>query len=229
MSREAEIAANLLDVQSKIADAASRAGRSADEITLVVVTKTFPVSDLNILYDLGVREFGENRDQEGSVKYELLPKDIRWHFLGQIQSRKIKSISEWASVVHSLDSLAHAAKFPSFKELKPEIKFFVQVNMEPEREDRGGIPLEKVETFLGDLRDLHTINPIGLMCVAPIDQAPSQVFAQVAMKSQELQSEFPSLGALSMGMSGDFDAAIAAGATHLRIGSSILGSRIQMT
>jgi len=229
MNRKEEISSNLHDVQIKIARAANLAGRGVDEITLVVVTKTFPVSDLQILYDLGVRDFGEIRDQEGSAKAAILPKDIRWHFLGQIQSRKIKSISSWASVVHSLDSLEHAAKFAAPEHTDIHLQFFAQVNLEPEREDRGGIPLEKVGDFLSSLRDTYSIHPIGLMCVAPVERSPTQIFSQVAQKSLELQGEFPELRALSMGMSGDYEEAIAAGATHVRIGSSILGSRIQIT
>ena len=108
MSRKQEIEDNLNQVRQKIAAAAAKNGRNQNEINLIVVTKTFPISDLEILYSLGLREFGENRDQEASVKAEALPKDINWHFQGGIQSNKLKSICSWASVVHSVDQFKYA-------------------------------------------------------------------------------------------------------------------------
>ncbi|MFM8868688.1 MAG: YggS family pyridoxal phosphate-dependent enzyme, partial [Candidatus Nanopelagicus sp.] len=103
MNRIDEISKNLSDVREKISSAAIKAGRAPAEITLIAVTKTFPTTDLQILYDLGLREFGENRDQEAAKKVELLPSDITWHFQGGIQSNKLKSICSWASVIHSVD------------------------------------------------------------------------------------------------------------------------------
>ena len=108
MTRELEIAQNLAKVRERIAKAAASSDRNLEEITLIAVTKNFPVSDAQILYELGIRDMGENRDEEGARKSEQLPADISWHFQGQIQSRKIKSIASWADVVHSLDSLSHA-------------------------------------------------------------------------------------------------------------------------
>ena len=219
MSRAEEIAANLAQVQEKISRAAAASDRTLDEITLIAVTKNFPVSDAQILYDLGIRNMGENRDEEGARKSEQLPADIRWHFQGQIQSRKIKSISSWADVIHSLDSLSHAEKFAALGEGAPT-EFFVQINLEPERHDRGGIAPTQIDTFLQELAEKAEIFPIGLMTVAPIDQDPLQAFTELAEMQRRVR-----LQKLSMGMSGDFEAAISAGATHIRIGSSILGSR----
>ncbi len=219
MSRAEEIAANLAQVQEKISRAAADSGRTLDEITLIAVTKNFPVSDAQILFDLGIRNMGENRDEEGARKSEQLPADIRWHFQGQIQSRKIKSISSWADVIHSLDSLSHAEKFAALGEGAPT-EFFVQINLEPERHDRGGIAPTQIDTFLQELAEKAEIFPIGLMTVAPIDQDPLQAFTELAEMQRRVR-----LQKLSMGMSGDFEAAISAGATHIRVGSSILGSR----
>ena len=219
MSRAEEIAANLAQVQEKISRAAADSGRTLDEITLIAVTKNFPVSDAQILFDLGIRNMGENRDEEGARKSEQLPADIRWHFQGQIQSRKIKSISSWADVIHSLDSLSHAEKFAALGEGAPT-EFFVQINPEPERHDRGGIAPTQIDTFLQELAEKAEIFPIGLMTVAPIDQDPTRAFAELAEMQRRVR-----LQKLSMGMSGDFEAAISAGATHIRVGSSILGSR----
>ena len=219
MSRAEEIAANLAQVQEKISRAAAASDRTLDEITLIAVTKNFPVSDAQILYDLGIRNMGENRDEEGARKSEQLPADIRWHFQGQIQSRKIKSISSWADVIHSLDSLSHAEKFAALGEGAPT-EFFVQINLEPERHDRGGIAPTQIDTFFQELAEKAEIFPIGLMTVAPIDQDPTRVFTELSEMQRRVR-----LQNLSMGMSGDFEAAISAGATHIRIGSSILGSR----
>ena len=219
MSRAEEIAANLAQVQEKISRAAAASDRTLDEITLIAVTKNFPVSDAQILYDLGIRNMSETRDEEGARKSEQLPADIRWHFQGQIQSRKIKSISSWADVIHSLDSLSHAEKFAALGEGAPT-EFFVQINLEPERHDRGGIAPTQIDTFLQELAEKAEIFPIGLMTVAPIDQDPTRVFTELSEMQRRVR-----LQKLSMGMSGDFEAAISAGATHIRIGSSILGSR----
>ncbi len=225
MTREEEISAKLREVEGKIAAATSRAGRVRNEIQLIVVTKNFPVSDAQILYDLGIRAFGENRDQEGSLKSEQLPSDITWHFQGQVQSRKIKSIASWADYVHSLDSLDHARKFSSYPEVKLR-NFFIQVNLEPLRIDRGGVSSEALEPLLEAIQSETEIRPIGLMAVAPAQVEPERAFAQMQEIRNRMLTSFPEITALSLGMSGDYEAAIAAGATHLRIGSSILGSRV---
>ena len=224
MTREEEIANRLLDVEERIAGAAHRAGRKREEIELIVVTKNFPQTDAQILYRLGIRAFGENRDQEGALKSEQLPGDIAWHFQGQIQGRKIKSIASWADSVHSLDSLDHALKFASVGESRVQ-NFFIQVNLEPERADRGGVRAEDLESLVEAVKMEAEIFPIGLMTVAPNGLEPERAFAQMSAIHKRVLNSFPTMTALSMGMSGDFEAAIAAGATHLRIGSSILGSR----
>ena len=134
-NRKEEITQNLSRVKARIAEAVKSANRSLEDITLIVVTKTFPVSDVEILYELGVRNFGENRDQEASLKAPQLPTDAIWHFQGQIQSNKLKSIANWADVVHSIDQLSHAEKLNSLAERKD---IFVQVGLD-ESENRGGI------------------------------------------------------------------------------------------
>ena len=224
MSRLAEISRNLLSVQQRINIAAASVGRNPSEIELIAVTKNFPVSDAQILYNLGIRNFGENRDQEGALKFKELPSDLRWHFQGQVQGRKIKSIASWADSVHSLDSLEHARKFGALLGSGVE-EFFIQVNLEPERLDRGGVASSGVESFLTELRDQAAVTPSGLMTVAPLGMAASAAFIELRRLQLGLSKTFPALKSLSMGMSGDFEAAVRAGATHLRIGSSILGSR----
>ena len=228
MTRREEISEMLSIVQARIDSVCVSTRRSSQEITLIAVTKNFPVEDARILYELGVRDFGENRDQEGALKSELLPGDITWHFQGQIQSRKINSIACWADYVHSLHSLDHARKFDSLLESSGSGigEFFVQVNFEPERNDRGGVARSQIEAFLEELHNRTQIRPLGLMTVAPISGDPSKIFEELRTIQMKMVASFPSLVNLSMGMSGDFEAAIRCGATHIRIGSSILGSRV---
>jgi pyridoxal phosphate enzyme (YggS family) len=220
-SRDLEISENLAVVEERIAIALQQSNRRREEITLIAVTKFFPLSDLEILYGLGLRNFGENRDQEGSAKASELPSDISWHFQGQIQSKKIPSIIEWARVIHSLDSLEHGKKFNQrLSELGESREFFVQLNLEPERSDRGGVALAKAEDFFNSVQEFSHLTIMGLMSVPPMDLPPRAAFDDVASMAAQL-----GLGSLSLGMSNDFEDAILAGATHIRVGSSILGSR----
>lgn len=214
-ARKEELQAKLEQVEIKISRALESVGRTRDEVTLVVVTKTFPVSDAILLYDIGVRDFGENRDEEGFTKAPLLPSDARWHFQGQVQGRKIPSISSWANTVHSLDSLSHAAKFANSHNGKA-IEYFLQVNLEPDATHRGGVQPGDISTFLKE----SPVQISGLMVVAPLDSISTDAFNSI----REL-ADLHGLTKLSMGMSGDFEAALKAGATHIRVGSSILGSR----
>jgi pyridoxal phosphate enzyme (YggS family) len=224
MNRTSEITANLNDVKAKIASAALKAGRDADEITLIVVTKTFPVSDLEILYSLGVREFGENRDQEATEKVEKLPSDINWNFQGGIQSNKLKSITTWAGCIHSVDKLKYAQIISEQNTGKPK-EIFIQVSLDQPPESRGGVDPKKLIDLASEVTKLPGISLKGLMAVAPLDLPEEQAF----LKLKEIQADFVAVFKdakyLSAGMSGDYEMAISYGATHLRIGSSILGNR----
>ncbi len=223
-----EISSHLQEVEERIAQALSRAGRARSEVTLIAATKNFPVRDCYALYQLGIRHFGENRDQEGSAKSAQMPHDLTWHFQGQIQSRKIRSIADWAHMIHSLDSLEHAEKFhnalTNVQPTRPR-EFFVQINLEPDRVDRGGIPVDQIPQFLAGLASLPGISTVGLMTVAPLGMNPDHAFDLLRSAKERFQGDFPQLVSLSMGMSSDYESAIAAGATHIRLGSSILGSR----
>jgi pyridoxal phosphate enzyme (YggS family) len=223
-ARREELEENLGKIKARVATAATQAGRKIDDITLVVVTKTFPVSDAQLLYELGESNFGENRNEEGSAKKELAGSDVTWHFQGQIQSKKIRQIVQWANVVHSLDSVDHARKFAENPNAE-RLKFFVQINLEPSRVDRGGVSVAGLPEFLEEVAGLQGIDVIGLMTVAPLGIDPKDAFKEVAEAKNLVQKNYPSITQLSMGMSGDFEEAIACGATHIRIGSSILGSR----
>ena len=220
-NRKGEIEANLVDVSSRIEKAAIAAGRSVDEITLVAVTKTFPVSDIEFLYQLGIRNFGENRDQEGSIKAPQLPDDCIWHFQGQIQSNKLKSIALWADVIHSLDDLSHAKKLSS---LVANYDIFIQLSLD-NQPDRGGVAPEDLDSFARSVAELGNLKIRGLMAVAPLDEEPKLAFARLNLLSKQLAKSLPMASEMSAGMSNDFEAAISQGATLIRIGSQILGVR----
>ena len=224
MNRVDEISRNLEQVKERIASAAKRSNRSIDEITLIVVTKTFPLSDLEILYSLGVREFGENRDQEAAVKVGQLPADINWHFQGGIQSNKLKSICSWASVIHSVDQFKYAQIISEQPNPKP-MQIFIQVSLDQPPESRGGVDPAKLTELANQISSLANIKILGLMAVGPVDQAVEPAFARLQQIQASFLSQFKDAVFLSSGMSGDYEMAISYGATHLRIGSSILGIR----
>jgi len=224
MNRTSEITANLNDVKAKIASAALKAGRDADEITLIVVTKTFPVSDLEILYSLGLREFGENRDQEAVEKVAKLPSDINWNFQGGIQSNKLRSISTWAGCIHSVDKLKYAQIISEQNIGKPK-EIFIQVSLDQPPESRGGVDPKKLIDLASEITKLPGISLKGLMAVAPLDLPDEQAFLELKEIQANFVAAFKDARYLSAGMSGDYEMAISYGATHLRIGSSILGNR----
>ena len=211
MNRREELAANLASVQERITRA---------NVTLIVVTKTYPVSDVQALNELGVENFGENRTEEGEVKAAAVP--ATWHFQGGIQSRKIKEIVQWADVIHSLDSTEHALKLGQ-RAVRP-MKVFLQLSLDGDPE-RGGV----VESELAALAEVVVAAPnltlAGLMCVPPVSAIPAEAFSQIYSVHQRFLRDFPNAQSLSTGMSGDFEVAIDHGATHIRVGSSILGSR----
>jgi len=224
MSRKDQIHLNLELVKEKISAAAQAAGRSPSEITLIAVTKTFPVSDLEILYELGVRNFGENRDQEAAPKVGVLPADITWHFQGGIQSNKLKSISNWASVIHSVDKFKYAQMISQFSVGKTK-EIFIQVSLDTLPQSREGVDPADLMQLAEQIMSLPNLEVKGLMAVAPLDQPTEQAFVRLQQIQQKFIQLYPAASSLSSGMSGDYELAISLGATHVRIGSSILGNR----
>jgi len=224
MSRKMEIEENLNQVRQKITDAAAKSGRNPNEINLIVVTKTFPISDLEILYSLGVREFGENRDQEASVKAKALPQDINWHFQGGIQSNKLKSICSWASVIHSVDQFKYAKIISEQPSVKAR-QIFIQVSLDEPPESRGGVDPAKLTELANQISSLPNLKVLGLMALGPVDREIEPAFARLQQIQAGFLTDFKYAVFLSSGMSGDYELAISYGATHLRIGSSILGIR----
>ena len=222
-SRAQEIAAALANVEDRVTKAASTAGRKRSDLTLIAVTKTYPASDVQILADLGVSNFGENRSDEGSEKSEAIA--ATWHFQGQVQGRKLKDIASWASYIHSIDSVDHITKLSRIcSEKNRKISIFLQFSLDG-APDRGGVHADR----LGQLADQVAADPnldlAGLMCVPPVEYAFDRAFSEIAKVHSAFKMGFPDAVGLSAGMSSDFEVAIAHGATHLRVGSEILGSR----
>jgi len=218
-NRREEITLNLQEVKKRINRAAQSVDRDPAEIELIVVTKTFPVSDIEILRELGEVNFGENRDQEAAPKAQTVA--ATWHFQGQIQSNKIKSICQWADVIHSISSEKEVLKFAQSPR---KHQLFLQVSLDGQ-EGRGGASSAELARLADLVNASNNLELMGLMAVAPLGIDPENAFADLAQINQGFQGQFPNSKYLSAGMSGDFEAAIKFGATHIRVGSSILGSR----
>jgi pyridoxal phosphate enzyme (YggS family) len=222
-TRAQEIAAALASVEDRITKAAETAGRNRSELTLIAVTKTYPASDVQILADLGVSNFGENRSDEGLEKSAAIA--ATWHFQGQVQGRKLKDIASWATYIHSIDSADHITKLSRIcAEMDRKISIFLQLSLDG-APDRGGVLADQ----LGQLADQVGADPnlqlAGLMCVPPVEYDFDRAFGEIAKVHSAFKAGYPGAVGLSAGMSSDFEVAIAYGATHLRVGSEILGSR----
>jgi pyridoxal phosphate enzyme (YggS family) len=227
-AERSQLADRLAHVRSSIADAVREAGRDPSELTTIVVTKFHPAGLVRELSDLGVRDVGENRQQEASEKAaELAGLGLRWHFIGQLQSKKTRGVLEFASAIHSLDrdSLVTALgnAFAADGERDP-VDVFIQLNLTDDTA-RGGIAPDLLETFAEKVLGSEGVRLRGVMAVAPLDSEPRAAFARVRALGERLQAVEPSATALSMGMSGDYREAVLEGATHLRIGTAITGNR----
>jgi hypothetical protein len=219
-SRYDEIASNLDRVREKVKDAALSAGRKYEDVTLIAVTKTFPISDVHILASLDVHHFGENRDADAAPKAEAVAGT--WHFQGQIQSNKLKSIAEWANVIHSLDELRHIQALD--KVAIHRLGVFLQVSLDGAA-GRGGTTAADLSALADCVLSSANLDLMGLMAVAPLETTSDQAFEKLATIYAGFKASFPMATSLSAGMSNDFESAISHGATHIRVGSSILGSR----
>jgi pyridoxal phosphate enzyme (YggS family) len=217
----------LSSVRDGIADAARAAGRSSDDLTLIVVTKYHPASLVAELAALGVTDVGENRHQEAQAKAaELADLGLTWHFVGQLQSKKARQVRRYAHVVQSLDraSVVDAFAPTSEEPAPPLIDGFVQVNLTDDL-GRGGVQPDDVDAMVERVLATGTIALRGVMAVAPLDEEPRAAFARLRAISERVRLAVPTATDISAGMSGDFAEAIAEGATHLRIGTAITGNR----
>ncbi len=226
MSRRDELAANLRAVEERIAAACSQAGRSRDEITLVVVTKTYPASDVDLLAELGVSDVGENRHPEAEDKWAEVTHPVRRHFVGGLQTNKAGAVARYADVVQSVDRLKLARSLSRGAEAAGrELGCLVQVDFDGSADGRSGAVPAEVPALADEVASLPGLRLDGLMTVAPLGVDPRPVFDELVALSVRLQADHPGATAVSAGMSEDFEDAVGAGATHLRVGRSILGER----
>lgn len=230
--RRTELSEGLARTRWRIEQACAAVDRSAEEVTLIVVTKYFPASDVALLVDLGVRDIGENRDQEAKAKVaearDLLGDRMpTMHFIGQAQRNKASSIAQYADVVHSLDRERLAAALDRGAALSDRVlDVLIQVDLgEGADAHRGGVPTAQVLPLAEQLRAQSHLRLAGVMAVAPLGGDPRPAFGRLAQVSAEVRAAYPQASWISAGMSADLEAAIAHGATHLRVGTAILGSR----
>ncbi len=223
-----DLASRLADVDARISDAARSAGRDASEVTRVVVTKFHPASLVDELYALGVRDVGENRQQELTQKIRdaAAHPDLTWHFIGQAQTNKARAVRAAASVVHSVDRARLADALDAAGEGMPVLDVLLQVNL-TEDPARGGVQPGELEPLAEHVAGRPTLRVRGVMGVAPLDEAPASAFARLRDAGELVARVVPDATWMSAGMSTDFVEAIAAGATHLRIGSAITGPRAE--
>jgi pyridoxal phosphate enzyme (YggS family) len=231
-TRLEELSASLQQVQERIGSACLACDRSPDEITLIVVTKFFPGSDIEALCRLGVTDIGENRDQEASAKVAALPPEVRQrvhvHFIGQLQSNKVPSLVSFVDTVHSVDRVKLVRALErSATSAGRDIGALVQVSLSGDTPGlgRGGIPLDGVTELADSVASAQHLTLRGLMAVAPLGVDPGAAFEELATVARALRADHPAATWISAGMSADLEAAVTNGATHLRVGSAILGSR----
>lgn len=222
---------NLAEVEKHICEACARAGRSRDEVTLIAVSKTKPVSMIEELLPGGTRDFGENKVQELVDKYEVLPKDIHWHLIGHLQRNKVKYVVDKACLIHSVDSM-RLAETISEKGVKKgvTVPVLIEVNVAGE-ESKFGVTLEETEGLVREIAKLPSIQIKGLMTIAPYVEDPEENrvhFSRLKQLSVDIKNkniDNVSMDVLSMGMTGDYQVAIEEGATMVRVGTGIFGER----
>ncbi len=224
--RLAELAANLGRVRARLAAACQAAGRDPEEVSLVAITKTWPADDVRRLAALGVRDVGENRDQEARPKAAACADlGLVWHFVGQLQTNKARSVAGYADVVHSVDRPRLVAALDrGAAEAGRAVGVLLEVALDGEA-GRGGATPAEVPALAALVAESAALRLLGVMGVAPLGADPAPAFARLAAVSAALRSEHPQAGWISAGMSGDLEAAIAAGATHVRVGTALLGRR----
>lgn len=225
-----ELMKNISAVREKIMKAAQRAGRKEEEIHLIAVSKTVDAAAVEAAYREGIKEFGENRVQEFLKKSELLPKDIRWNLIGQLQTNKVKYIIDnGVALLHSMDRLSLAQELQKECVKKDaSIDVLMQVNI-AEEESKSGLYLNEVEPFLEEISGFDRIRLKGIMTIAPYTDDKAylrKIFARAKTLFDSKKKDYPGFEYLSMGMSNDYEEAILEGANMVRVGTAIFGSRV---
>lgn len=244
--RRSELEKNLAEVRSRIAVACAAAGRDPGEITLIAITKTRPPADVLLLHELGLTDFGENKDQEAAPKAAAVAAaladadagakanagaarshPLRWHFVGQLQTNKASSVAGYADVVHSVDRVRLVrALGAAARKVGRELTCLVQVDLDtPADPARGGVPPGQVREIAEAIEAEQNLILGGVMAIAPLGADPARAFAPLRPCSLAVRAVNPAAAIISAGMSGDLEAAIGNGATHVRIGTALLGAR----
>ncbi|MFE7840636.1 YggS family pyridoxal phosphate-dependent enzyme [Streptomyces sp. NPDC057474] len=232
--RKAQLAGNLAKVEDRIAAACVAAGRKRDEVTLIVVTKTYPASDVRILSELGVRHVAENKDQDAAPKAaECSDLSLVWHFVGQLQTNKVRSVVRYADLVQSVDRSRLVTTLSNEAvRVGREVGCLIQVALDADesgRGERGGVGPGGIEELADLLAQAPGLRVDGLMTVAPLtgEYAGRQraAFGRLMDLSTDLRRAHPAANMVSAGMSADLEEAVAAGATHVRVGTAVLGVR----
>ena len=229
-ARSAEISVALTEVRERIDRACEQAGRPADSVLLVVVTKTFPSTDISLLHDLGCLAIAENKEQEARQKVadlQSLEPPMRWHMIGQVQRNKARAVATWADVVESVDRLALAqALSAGAVAAGRSIEVLLQVSLDPEPADtRGGVRPADVPALAASVVGLPGLVLRGVMGIAPYPGDPDSAFRTLETVAGKLVAEVPGADVISAGMSGDLEHAIRHGATQVRVGGAVLGKR----
>jgi pyridoxal phosphate enzyme (YggS family) len=235
MDRGAQLAASLAEVRERIARASTAAGRPPDAVTLVAVTKTYPASDVQLLAGLGVTDIGENKDQEARAKARSVRDagvSVRWHFVGRLQRNKAASVVTYADVVESVDSLrlVRALDEAARRHRDRPVEALVQVSIDGDPV-RGGAVADAADPERDLWRVADAVDAAeglrlgGVMAVAPLDWDADSAFERLAALAARVTADHPGAAVVSAGMSGDLEPAIKHGATHVRIGTSLLGMR----
>jgi len=229
--RRAELVAGLAGVRGRLSAACEEVGRDPHTITLVAVTKTFPASDVASLVTLGVTDIGENRDQEAKGKVaEVAASDwdippLTWHFVGRLQTNKCRSVARYAHVVHSVDRAEVATALAAGADrAERNLDVFAQVSLDDDPA-RGGILPRDLGQLADHIAGLARLRLLGVMAVAPLEADPDEAFARLAAIAEQLHGDHPDAVSISAGMSADLEAAVRHGATHVRVGSALLGRR----
>ncbi|MFJ7328632.1 YggS family pyridoxal phosphate-dependent enzyme [Streptomyces cyaneofuscatus] len=232
--RKAQLAANLAQVEERIASACAAAGRGREEVTLIVVTKTYPASDVRMLHELGVRHVAENRDQDAAPKATACADlSLTWHFVGQLQTNKVRSVTSYADVVQSVDRIKLVTALSGAAvRAERELGCLIQVALDAEsgeRGERGGVAPDGIEELAAAVDEAEGLRLEGLMTVAPLAGPfagrQRAAFDRLVEFATRLRAGHPAATMVSAGMSADLEDAVAAGATHVRVGTAVLGVR----
>ena len=225
-ARRAELRAGLDAVRARIVAGCAAAGRDPAGVTFVVVTKTYPASDVVLLHELGVRDVGENRDQEAGAKHDACAGlGLRWHFIGQLQSNKARHVARYADLVHSVDRPSLVGPLGrGARQAGRTLGCLVQVSLDGDPA-RGGVPVAGLEALADAVAAEPGLELHGLMAVAPLGVDRGVTFDALPRLHEALLTSHPGAGIVSAGMSGDLEVALRHGATHLRVGTAVLGAR----